>query len=48
MKSKNLKHKEAVERQKAHDKLSVQGKLDKAYSRRGESRKEIKRLEKKL
>jgi hypothetical protein len=45
MKSKELKRMEAEERQAAHERLSVEEKVKKAHSRRGESKRELKRLE---
>lgn len=39
---------EAIERQAAYDKLSVKQRIALAMSRRGESKKEIKRLRKQL
>lgn len=45
MKSTIVKHREAVARQAAHDKLSLGQKIAKAKTRRGESKREITRLE---
>tara|TARA_R100001129_G_scaffold64452_1_gene44031 strand:+ start:6876 stop:7034 length:159 start_codon:yes stop_codon:yes gene_type:complete len=40
-----LKREEAEARQKAHDALSLEQKIAKAKSRRGQSAKELKRLQ---
>lgn len=47
-KTKKQKHEEGVIRNEAHSKLTIQQKIDLAKSRRGESKKEIERLTKKL
>ena len=41
---KQLKRQQAEERMIAHNKLTTQQKIDKAKSRRGESKKELQRL----
>lgn len=45
MKTKKQKHEEAVVRQEEYDALPLNLKIERAASRRGESRKEIARLQ---
>lgn len=44
MKSKQLKREEAAERQEAYNSLSLEAKIAIAYSRKGESKRELVKL----
>ena len=48
MKKKTQRQEEAKERQKLHDSLTLEQKIKKAKSRRGNSKKEIEKLENQL